>query len=669
MKISLNWLNDYIDIGHDAEVIAETLSDAGFPCEGIDYLDGDTVIDMEVTSNRGDCLGHIGAARELSVASGKPLRLPEVQLDELDQETETQIRVSIDEPDLCDRYTGRFIEGVTVGPTPDWMRMRLEAVGLRSVSNVVDATNYALMETGQPPHAFDYDKIAEGQIVVRKARDGETLESIDGSQCKLTPEMLIIADAHKPVAIAGVMGGLESEVSDTTTRILLEDASFDPVTVRTASRYLSLPSDAAYRFERIVDIERIDWASQRTAQLIQQVAGGKVARGVVDAYPRPRQRLQVSLRLSRLQQVLGINVPSEDVKRILTALQCEPVLNGDTVTCTVPSWRSDIYREVDLIEEVARCYGYDKVPTRRRIEIDVCPVDARQNLLQTVGTQIQACGYYEAITVDFVDEAVAGLFTDIAEPSLAVHESSRKGANLLRQTLLGSLLTVLKTNVHAKTLPCRVFEIAHTFKPTSGKQLPEERTKLTCVADSNFRQLRSTIEATVGTLVKDATVDFIPVSLPWAEAGAHIVINGQKIGQAGVFSETVLQHLDIKNLSPVGAELDLDGLAEMSGKPVVIQPIPRFPAIERDLSIIVKESMRWADIVAAIKDVAPGVLEEIAFVEIYRGKGITQGCKSVTLSLRFRDAEGTLTHDSVDGYQADIVGALEKSLHAQLRTV
>jgi len=320
MKVSLNWLSDYVQVDLKAEEIAEALSDLGLPCEGIEHLDGDTVLDVEVTSNRGDCLSHIGIARELAAATSKELRLPQVELEEMERPASEFVQVEIEEPDMCGRYTGRVIEDVKVGLSPDWMVKRLEAVGMRSVNNVVDATNYAMMETGQPPHAFDHASIEGAKIIVRKAMPGEQIVSIDGTKCDLTPQMLVIADTKRPVAVAGVMGGLETEVGGVTKTILLEDAYFDPVCIRTTSRRLALPSEASFRFERFVDIERIDWASRRTAQLIVQVAGGRVAKGVVDAYPRRYQPREVTMRLSRLSKLLGIEVPQDAVLRILSAL-------------------------------------------------------------------------------------------------------------------------------------------------------------------------------------------------------------------------------------------------------------------------------------------------------------------------------------------------------------
>ena len=672
MKISLNWLKDYIEVENSAEQVAEILSDVGFPCEGIEHLEDDAVIDVEVTSNRGDCLGYIGIARELAAATGKELKMPAIEMDELTKDVTEFCSVEIHEPELCGRYTARIIEGVKVAPSPDWLRKRLEAVGLRSVNNVVDATNYVMLETGQPPHAFDYAKIKHGKIIVRRAAAGERLVSIDGTQCDLHPNMLIIADARGPVAIAGVMGGLETEVSEATTTILLEDASFDPVSVRTTSRRLVLPSEASYRFERIVDIERIDWASQRTAQLMTKVAGGRVAKGVVDIYPKKPEKKDVTLRLSRLEKLLGINIPLDRVMGILTALRFEPRVKDDVITCTVPSWRSDVYREVDLIEEVARVHGYNAVPTERKIKIEVVPVDPRQRVAQVVGTYLNGCGYYETINVSFVENSIAKLFVEADSlDHLAVKDESRKSANLLRRTLIGSLLDVLKTNLNAKNMPCRIFELADVFIPTAQKDggLPIETAKLSLVCDGDFRDLRGVLEGLIRSLNKEAVIVFDPVNLTWAQVGATLLVNGEAIGTAGIVSKTIREKFDFKDVCPCAAEIDFERLMALCEGVVAVKPIPRFPSIQRDLSLLVDEDVYWADIEKAVKSTACAELEYIRFVGIYRGKGIAAGQKSVTLSLRFRDEDGTLTHDAVDQFEADIVRNVTDTVKAELRTI
>jgi phenylalanyl-tRNA synthetase beta chain len=670
MKISLEWLNDYIETGLSAEQIAAILSDMGFPCEGIEHLAADAVIDVEVTSNRGDCLGYIGVARELAVATGKQLKIPEVDINESEKAVSEFASVEIQEPSLCGRYTARVIEGVKIAPSPNWLIRRLEAVGMRSVNNVVDATNYAMMETGQPPHAFDYAKIKQGKIIVRKARPGERLVSIDGSQCELTADMLIIADPNGPAAIAGVMGGLNTEVSADTTTILLEDAFFDPVCVRTTTRRLSLPSEASYRFERIVDMEMIDWVSKRTAQLITKLAGGKIARGVVDIYPQRKTQKLVTLRISRMSKLLGIDIPVQDTLRILSALGFKPQLQDELINCIVPTWRSDVYREVDLIEEVARVYGYAKIPTERKISIEAVPVNARGKLLNSIGTYLNGCGFYETINVSFTDSSTSELFTGVGtEGHLTVKDESRKNANLLRRSLLGSLLGVMQTNLNAKTTPCKVFEIAQTYEPITGTEniLPKEKTRLALCCDGQFRELKGAIEGLLSTITHNTQIEFQPLQLSWASTGSQILLAGEPIGVAGIVNDAVRKKFSIKNISPCAAELDLEPLETLSRNSLQIKPIPRFPAIQRDLSIIVNESVRWADILKAIKAKASDELQQVDFVEIYKGKGVPEGKKSLTLSLQFRDEDGTLTHDVADSFQGEIVRSLTESIGAVLR--
>ncbi len=669
MKISLNWLNDYVQNDGDGDRIAQILSDLGFPTEGIEYIDGDTVIDIEVTSNRGDCLSHIGVAREVSAALGWPLTLPKIEFPKSDRQASDYAQVRIDDPELCNRYTARIITGVKVGPSPDWLRKRLEAVGLRSVNNVVDASNYAMMECGQPPHAFDYDKLSAGTIVVRRALAGERIVSIDETKCDLKPEMLVIADDKGAVAIAGVMGGLESEVSDATTTILLEDAHFDPVSIRTTGRALGIASEASFRFERQVDTDNIDWASQRCAQLICQAAGGRLAKGVVDCYPAKRRLKPVKMRLSRMNKLLGIEVGADDVGRIFTGLGFEPQAEADdVVVCTPPAWRHDVYREADLIEEVARSHGYDKIPVESKINIEVAPVDKREKVLGRLRTFLAGCGFHETINVTFVDELTARLFDGSDAGHLGVKDESRKGANLLRRTLIGSLAGVLKSNYNAGNIPCRVYEIADTFSPVEGGLLVQ-KTKLALVCDADFRELRGLIEGLVAVVSRDAKVAFKPAELTWARAGAEVYVGELPVGVAGIVSQEIAAGLDLGETEVCAAELDFQTLLDMAGAVATARPIPRFPAIVRDLSLVVDENIAWADIKDAVAAKAPSELEELRFVGIYRGKPITQGKKSVTASLRFRDEDGTLRHETVDEFEKAILSELTKKLAAELRTV
>lgn len=671
MKISLDWLSDYVQIDKSGEEIAEILSNLGFPTEGIEKIEDDTVIDVEVTSNRGDCLSHIGIARELAAVWGTELKLPEVTFAELDQDTSELAEVSIEDSELCRRYTGRVISGVKAGPTPGWMKKRLEAVGIRSVNNIVDATNYAMMETGQPPHAFDHAKIKGQKIIVRKAVKGERLVSIDGTKCDLDEDMLIITDAKRPVAIAGVMGGLDTEVSESTTTILLEDAQFDPVSVRTTGRRLGIKSEASFRFERHVDIENIEWASRRTAQLIIEAAGGKVARGVADVYPGKHKEQMVSMRMSRLNKLLGIKIDRDTAVNIFDSLGFDPINDGeDPITCKVPSRRHDISREADLIEEVARCYGYEKIPVENKINIEVATVDKHNKLACELRSFLNGCGFYETINVTFVDAKAAELFSDRQGEDISVKDESRKSSNLLRQSLVGSLLSVFKSNYNAGNVPCRIFELSDTFKASSEKEkgkLPCERTKVAMVLDGDLRELRGVIEGLLSIVNKDLVVEMKPVEMCWSQVGAQIFASGEIVGVCGVISSEVEEKFDLTEVNICGAELDFEKLLEMTGGIISVKPLPRFPSITRDLSLVIAENVCWSNILETVSLKAPSELEDIRFVGIYRGKQIANGKKSVTVSLRFRDEDGTLRHEKVDEFEKAIVDELSGKLGAEIR--
>ncbi len=678
MKISLNWLKDYVQITESAQILAELLSNLGFGTESIEKFGSDTVIDIDVTSNRGDCLSLIGVAREIAAVTGRELKLPKIEYEAVKKDISRLVSVEIPEPALCGRYTARIIEGVKVGASPDWMVKRLEAVGLRSVGNVVDATNYAMMETGQPPHAFDYDKIRGAKIIVRRAKKGEKLISIDGTECKLEPDMLIIADAKGPVAIAGVMGGIETEVSESTANILLEDASFSPPSIRTTSQKLSLPSEAAFRFGRMVDIQQIDWASERTAQLIVKAAGGRVVEGVVDAWPVKPQLQKVELRLSRLNKLLGIEVAGQKAFEILKSLKFEPQkADSDKIICTVPSWRADVSREADLIEEVGRVYGYDKVGVRERISIEIAPVDRRQQVISSIGNYLNSCGFYEAITTSFSDEQSAKLITGKGpEGHLAVsaavrprrdgQDVSRKTENLLRSSLTGSLLNVVRHNYNVGNKNIRIYEIADVFtRRQDGSHT--EHTSLSVVCDSDFGILKGAVCGLIKMIDRDADIVFAPAQLHWAKAGAEILVNGEKIGDAGVLRDEVVEGFDIKADQICSAELNFDMFLELEPPQVKMKPLPKFPAIVRDLSLIVGEQVQWAKLEQIIRSRAPQELEEIKFEGIYRGKPIPAGKKSVTVSLRFRDEDGTLQHRSVDRWQQEIFAELAARVGAEIR--
>jgi phenylalanyl-tRNA synthetase beta chain len=398
------------------------------------------------------------------------------------------------------------------------------------------------------------------------------------------------------------------------------------------------------------------------------VAGGKVSRGVIDVYPGKPQQRKTSVRLARIKQVLGVDVPAGEATKILAALGFEPALVGDRIDCTTPTWRrSDVTREADLIEEIARIWGYGKVPTEKTITIEVAPPDARHVFTRKLGRFLNSCGFFETVNITFVDAAIADVFGGPAARELAVREELRKGANLLRDNLIGSLAQVLRLNTNMKNSPCKAFEISATFKARPGG-LPEEKTKLGLICDADMRVLRGAVEGLVRTLSRDSEVVFMPKKFSWAGIAADIMVDGKLLGFAGMMDKGILEKVGIDAPVACAAELDCDMLMALQAGPSQVRSIPKFPAIDRDLSIVLDEQVKWADIAAAVAKAATKEMEQVQFVDIYRGKGIPGGKKSLTLSLRFRDEDGTLTHEQVDVMQATILKQLETSAGAVLRT-
>jgi len=428
---------------------------AGLNVESQKTVGDDRAIDVEITSNRPDCLGHIGIAREAAVLCGSALKVPEpnpktATAKTASAKTADATSVVVECLDLCPQYFARVIRGVKVGPSPAWLRKRLEAIGVASINNVADVTNYVLMECGQPLHAFDFDRLHGRRIIVRRARPGEKLLAINQRTYDLQPGMCVIADADHPVGLGGVMGGLETEIGPTAKNVLIESANFSPMSVRNTARKLALHSDASYRFERGIDVAQLDWASRRCCQLILELAGGELLDGAAFAgnaidHDRPR----ISLRFARIRQILGIDVPANEAVRILASLGIEPVGTPSSDGCEFvpPSWRRDVLREIDLIEEVARIYGYDKIPQDVPVPLKVSAKTLRDRVTESARTVLTSVGFFEAVTMSFVSEDLANLFQPRGPvPKLTVDHSSRKHENVLRQSLIPSLLMSRQVN-------------------------------------------------------------------------------------------------------------------------------------------------------------------------------------------------------------------------------
>ncbi len=685
MKISLNWLTDYVNVSAmPAGELADVLTRIGLCCESIDETDTDIVLDLEVTSNRPDCLGHIGVAREIAAALSLELKLSDLSaVPVCATGVEKLTGVEVLDPDLCPRYTARVVRGVKVGPSPSWMVERLEAVGLRSINNVVDVTNYVLMEFGQPLHAFDQKRLAEGRIIVRRGRPGEQIVSIDETRCTLTDEMLIIADAEKPVAIAGIMGGLESEVGDDTTDILIESAQFDPLTVRKAARSLSLMSESSYRFERGVDPVAVEAASLRACQLLIRIAGGELASGLIDVWAKPYESPEVTLRTERCRRLLGVDIDDAVQAEILVRLGLEAKLSDGEILCRIPSWRADLPREIDLIEEVARLHGYDKIPLCDEVTHPVVGDASGERLRREVRDVLAAAGFDEAITYTFTDDAESALFGFAT--GLHVDAKVRRTNNMLRPTLLGSLLRACKTNQDVGNEDVNLYELAAVFPPVvpvmSGVEgsrverqgetgdLPDEYTALGMVTQHDLPQLRGALEAVIKRLAPTAKIEIIPVPVAGLADGesASVHIAGQTVGFIGMVSQEVLDYYGLER-PYAAAMVNFEILLGFAVTERSYTPLPKFPAVGRDLSLVVDEGITWGQLSGAIDSTDQPERESLQYVGTYRGKQVPDGKKSVTVSLTYRSDAGTLRGEQVDDMVAQVVASLGKQLGAELRS-
>ncbi len=668
MKITLSWLERYCSSGLSTRDLAEKLTMSGTEVEDVQEVGNDAVLTLEVTSNRPDCLGHIGVARELAAAMGLELKLPDLAAVPTGAVAAGELTsVAVEAPDLCPRYTARIIRSVKVGPSPAWMVERLEAVGLRSINNIVDVTNYVLLEYSQPLHAFDQSLLAEGRIVVRRARDGEEIVSIDGTRCELTGEMLVITDAAKPVAVAGIMGGLESEVGDATTTILLESAQFDPLATRRAARGLSLMSESSFRFERGVDPVGVDAASLRACQLILQTAGGELASGLVDVWAKPFKPAKVRLRTARCRKLLGLDVDDATQADILARLGLSPKAGRGRITCTIPSHRADLTREVDLIEEVARLHGYEKIPAGGQVTHAVTGLSAEQQARHELREVLASAGFDEAISYSFIDDAEAELVG--FDAAVRVDRNVRKTNNLLRPSLLPSLLRVCKANQDAGNEDVSLYELAAVYPPAEQPDaLADEHVSLGMVTQRELRLLRGVLEAAVRRVAPGAKLEMVPGSAAALAKGAaaEVRLDGEPAGTMGMVAAAALDYYGLEKPC-AAASIRFDMLSARAGAGRTYRPLPRFPAVRRDLSVVVDAATAWGQVAEAIASVAQPAREAVEYVGSYRGRQLPDGSKSVTFTLVYRYDQGTLRREEVDEMVAAVVAALGEKLSGRLR--
>ena len=676
MLVSWNWLKDYVPLTITPAELTERMMMAGLNHESTEALGSDFAIDLEITSNRPDCLGHIGIAREAAVLTGLPLKFSEAALpttkhaaDRILDDVQNYTSVLVQCPDLCPRYTARLIRGVKVGISPSQIAVRLALVGQPVINNVVDITNYVLMECGQPLHAFDFDKLGGRRITVRRAKAGEQLEAIDHKTYTLEPEMCVIADESRPVALGGVMGGAATEVSKATVDVLIEAAQFAPLSIRATARKLKLHSPSSYRFERGTDPEMVDWASRRCCELILKHAGGELVEGVIDIGPARSKRSPITLRLSQLKRILGIDVPADAVRRILTALGCaEQSAGGQQVITVPPSWRRDLEREIDLIEEVARVHGYDKIPEDVNVPMAASHKPDADRVLAKVRGVLTAGGFDEALTASVVSERWDGAFSPWTDqPPLVTNSPMLENADRLRRSLVPSLLDVRRTNESLSNSVIELFEIARVYLPTTG-ELPHEQPTLAAVSGRGFLGVKGMVEAILETLHITLPLELADFSHELLRAGqaSELKLGGQRLGFLGDVSPAGQKSFGLRGAATI-LEIDLSLLAAKAALVPKYAEQSLYPTISRDINLIVEESIRWADLAATARGAAGPDLERLDYLDTYRDpQKDGPNKKRLLFSLTFRAKDRTLTGEEADAVRDAVIAACQQRHGAKL---
>ncbi|MDB4867340.1 MAG: phenylalanine--tRNA ligase subunit beta [Cohnella sp.] len=653
----------------------------------------DSILELDLTPNRSDCLSLLGVAYETSALTGRPIRLPhpERELFSTTDKTSDHVSVTIHATELCSHYTARYIKGVKVGPSPLWMQNRLIAAGVRPISNIVDITNYVMLEYGQPLHAFDAAKVAGGRIDVRLAHEGETLLTLDGQERRLEPHMLVIADAEKPIALAGVMGGANSEVSVGTTNIILESAKFDGGTVRRTSRQLGLRSEASARFEKEVDPGRVLAANDRAAALMARYAGGTVMEGVAEAVVSTPEPVVIDLALSRINGMLGTHLSSLEVKTLLSRLDftADSPENGKW-RVTVPSRRGDITRDVDLVEEVARLYGYDEIPTTL-IEgpTTTGALTSSQAIRREIRDALSHAGIQEAICYSVTSPAMAQLFPELtleASPiALAMPMSEER--SVLRTVLLPSLLEAASYNLSRKNNDLALFEIGSVYHTDEAvlTRLPREKPRLALLLTGNMRtaswnrkaepadfyDAKGLLEAVFRRLGLEPVISFEAARPEGFHPGrtAAVKLRSERgpetIGYVGQLHPDLQREYDLPDTYV--AEIELAPVYEHADQRIEFRTLPRFPSVERDLAVVVDTAVTGGALTEAIRGVAGALLEAVSVFDVYTGERLGTDKKSVALALVYRHGERTLTDEEVTEAHSRVLAILEQSFDAELR--
>jgi phenylalanyl-tRNA synthetase beta chain len=679
-----------LEIGEDASGIMQlprtlTLGEALDEALNI----SDTVLDVNITPNRSDCLSMIGIAREVAALTGKKLKHPSLKLKESGEDIHSLTSVVILDDDLCPRYTARIIKNLRVGPSPAWMKSRLEAAGLRSINNVVDVTNFVMLEMGQPLHAFDYRFLEEGRIVVRRSQENEEFTSLDGKSRILPTDTLLICDGVKPVAIGGIMGGMNSEVKDDTQMILLESAYFHPASIRRSSKKLAMPTDAAFRFERGIDPEGVIRALNRAAKLIAELAGGTICQNYIDEYPRKISSARdIPLRFDRIKKIVGTEISVRDIKKILKSIGMFIKANGKgRWLITPPTCRVDLTREIDLIEELIRLYGYEKVPlTLPSVSVSETEFIPRMALEERIRQVLTGNGFSEIINYSFENPSAADILalplSDRRRHAVRIKNPLSEEMSVMRSTMVNGLIETAKRNINNGSSDLKFFEIGKVFL-NHGDALPDETNVLaglmTGRLTDTFWSMKNMVDfyhlkGSVDNIFFDLKISHYKYNSAAGEPFLHpgkscgILHDDKKIGFLGEIHPDILETIDLRNKLYV-FEINLDCLVELWKKSEIkFQEISKFPSITRDAAFIIPDDMESAKMIEIILEQQEYLLENVIVFDVYKGKEIPENTKSLGLRFFYRSPEKTLTdyeanniHDRIISKLISVTGAKQRS--------
>ncbi len=697
MKVVYNWLKEFVDVTAPPQELASRLALSGTNIGSVEDGPHGAVIDAEVGSNRPDCLGHYGIAREVAAIYKLPLKPVSPKPAESKNKASDAIKVEIQAPELCGRFTARVIRNVKIQPSPKWLKDRLEACGVASISNVVDISNYVMLELGHALHTFDYDKVRDHKIVVRAAKLKEKMRTLDGIEREFDPGICMISDGDgsRAIGIGGIMGGAETEISFSTKNVLIECAWFDPVAVRRAARFLKLHTEASTRFGRGADPEMAELASRRCAELILQLAGGELLAGLVDAYPGKRTPKKIQITRKELLRVMGADVPDKQIEAILAALGFAPVrvdhnrgAEGSLLAaweCTQPSWRAEVEREIDLIEEIARIYGLDKftprLPAARQGAARLPYHEAETRLRE----RLIVMGYREIVTIPHVAEERDALFRPAeAFPARLANPLSEE-ASVLKSTGIATMAATLEWNLNHGQRNARLFEIGRNYRLQGDKSVETRVLTLGATGEArekglydsprgfSFADLKGSLDA-IGQLADGRD----PCGFEWRDGGPEwlnaakrgkIQLGKAELGVAGQLARRVADRLKLRQ-DVFLAELELDPLyAAMQAAKTArrYEPLPRFPAVERDFSLFLADGITFAQISESIASLNIPEINSIEAVDLFRGKNVPAGKYSLSVRVTFQSREATLTDLQINQFAAKIVSILKQRHGAQLR--